>query len=410
MVSLATPKVFAANVLYLYGGAGDESHTENIFADEFLQQNRAAQTAGWQTSVLFDGDQPKAKARVARALGDPGLRSFSQENFKAGLQEVGEKKFVAGDQVLFIIDTHGEIDASVNGHGIACSKDKDCDTGDLKKTIQKLQSQGVRVAVVDESCYSGQSLKLADSKTCVISAASKDDIGTSSFPERFIKHFARGKNLEQVYLETYAENKESRPRISTDAGLEAERIIHSLAPESVEDVDVNHLKGVQRVCTDRSDDQIKQILHLSSALMRTSAADLTAAKKYIAATADYQKIYESVLETSAKLNPYREKTASIAGKDSAQYSWLEIAETENSFEDNKAFYEKKRELEKTNADFRHLESLLQTFQRQTADEDDTVSPLARAAQRARRYENELYLDLYKRHSGDEENPCATFTL
>lgn len=401
--------VIKSKDLYLWGGAGDDGHSENIFSDEFIRMNKIATDANWNVSALFDGDQPKEQARVAKAIQKFNLRQFSTKNFSQAVKEAGSKTHNQKDQVLFIIDTHGGIDATSNGHLLACSENGDCDSGSLKQTIENLQSQSVEVGVVDFSCYAGQTLKLADDKTCVISGSSSNDVGFADFDLHFIDHLVPGHSLEQIYLDARTTNNLGRPRISTPAGLAAEAAIKNLASESFEDVDLDTMASAPQVCNDCNDTKLKKILNLSEEMMQKSGESLKSAKAYMKASAHYRRLFQQVKKTANRLLPYNEKVE-VLRKDTA-YSWIDLAEVKNK-PDTKEAYKKKLELEKSSAEFRQMEKILKAYRKATNSEVDdnnhAESKLAEAALLTEKYENQLYLDLYKSYQGNEENPCAKF--
>jgi len=406
------------NYLYSFGGAGDAPLEENIFADEFIGLNQFAKKNQWQTTTLFDGDQPDAQLKVSKAIQDPNLKSFTGGAFQIQLENIATKKFNPGDKVLLIIDTHGAQISSENGHYIACQGNGICDTGDLKAIIDRLQTQGVQVALMDFSCYSGQSLKMANNKTCVISTASNDDVGSIDTTDNFIKNMKSGKSLEEVYLEMRKnKNNWSLPRISSPAGFQAEKIIRSLAPESQLELSVDENDNMLRKdvgCNCSPDDQLKKSLSQSEEILINSIKTSKIAKQYIDASIEYQTLYNQAALLAKKIKIYASKITLVDG---SIYTLLTLANVDDK-NPNKEVITKKKELEQSSAEFRQLEKDIQSYDALIKLQEHYGffnrrkggSPLTDAALKTQKYESKLYQELYRSYQGQKENPCANFIL
>jgi len=401
------------NYLYSFGGAGDPG--KNTFVHNFIDLNRFAKKNQWQTTTLFDGDQPDAQLKVSKAIQDHDLKSFTGGEFQIQLENIATKKFKPGDKVLFVINTHGSLDSTSNGHYIVCQGNGTCDTGDLKAVIDRLQTQGVQVALIDFSCYSGQSLKMANNKTCVISQASNDDVGYDTTSADFIKNMKSGKSLEEVYLEM-RKNQWGLPRISSPAGLQAEKIIHSLAPESqlmlsVDENDKMVRKDVDCNCS--TNDQLKKSLNQSEEILVNSTKTSKIAKQYIDASIEYQRLYNQTALLAKKIKIYASKITLVDG---SIYTLLTLANVDDK-NPNKEVVTKKKELEQNSAEFRQLEKDIQSYDALIKLQEHEGffkrkggSPLTDAALKTQKYESKLYQELYRSYQGQKENPCANFIL
>jgi hypothetical protein len=403
------PTASATQYLYAFGGAGDLPGGKNIFVDDFVDLHRFAQKNNWQMEALFDGDQPKAKEKVAQALGGKNLSDFSSTSYNESLDEISmhKSKYKAGDKVIFVISTHGNKESTEYGHGVACRGNISCDIGKLKKTIQELQAQGVQVALLDLSCYSGHSLKMADDKTCVVTASSSSDIGYNQTVSRFIAGMKTGKSLEEIFLES-RQQQYGLPQISSPAGRQTEEMIQHLAPES---------QAVAISFPDRC--QLQEQSHLSEEARKILIQSLPSpetAKEYIEASTKYQKIYLDLVGQAKHLASYSNRIVTVNSKKTDWYSLAGM----NEKKADPDFLAKKKELEKASSEFRQLESDLKSFQTASLLNEQVInlqkeegSPLADAAFETQKYESKLYQEIYRSLSKSQPrkaNPCADFTL
>lgn len=103
---------------------------------------------------------------------------------------------------------------------------------------------------MDFSCHSGNTLALANDKTCVISAAGNDHFSYTGFASDFLKRMKPGASLEQIFLETRFNSPDtSYPMISTPAGQEINiKFYPKLSPYL--NYDSDQLKATSRTLSD----------------------------------------------------------------------------------------------------------------------------------------------------------------
>jgi hypothetical protein len=70
----------------------------------------------------------------------------------------------------------------------------------LVELRDRFEKAGVRLAILDLSCGSGASQKLATGHTCVISRSSANSEGFSDFSRALFSAFKPGSTLESAYL------------------------------------------------------------------------------------------------------------------------------------------------------------------------------------------------------------------
>ncbi len=222
--------------LYIIGGAGDpDTRVDTIFDPAFKTILEFLPNSDWQATVRYDGGHDATK----QMLDDnnaiiPDQDSLSAGSFNKALDKMKNQAetLPPGAQMLVYIDSHGaekkkgqniithEISVSGSSSDLnSQSGSKHVNLDGLQDVIAIANKRGVKIAILDMSCHSGNTLALANDKTCVISATAPNLYGYSKFTERFVKKMKTGHNLESIFLSTRLENGDAcLPMISTTAG------------------------------------------------------------------------------------------------------------------------------------------------------------------------------------------------
>jgi hypothetical protein len=183
-------------------------------------------------------------------------RPFTKENFQNQLDGIkarlgdadkkmpkGTSAFNKGDQVLIYIDTHGnQKSPKEKTHAIA-TLDEDVQLDQLQKIIDLADSKGVKVAIVDQSCYSGEILNLDFKSACLLTGASQNNYGYSNYGETFafklqdsIRKEKRSTSLEDIFLSSRkVKSNRAQPLINTEAGLKTFEFLKSVEPYLYQD-------------------------------------------------------------------------------------------------------------------------------------------------------------------------------
>lgn len=297
---------------FIYGGSGDAEGEPNIFQDEFVKLARKSKALDWKLgTVLFDGQHPNAQAEVKKA-GMENLDNFQALSFESGISEI-ENKIKSGEikkleQVLIVIDSHGSPKGTNNTHSVSCGSSGDCSLDRLSTVIKDLEKIGAKPAVVDLSCYSGNSLKLATPKTCVVTAATANDLGYVGFAKDFISSIGSGISLEQAFLKARSQSKEGAPQISSESGTQAQKLMERLIGPAMiphPDLKTNEFPTTGEVCvfcgsyaaTRALNNQVNDLSVLSSTAMAkvTGIAELKrASEEYWNLYAESENIYSEL--------------------------------------------------------------------------------------------------------------------
>jgi hypothetical protein len=238
-----------SNHMLIMGGGGEPlNKTSTIFDQDvdklglFLENN-----ASWKPKVSFNGGHVTTDMILEKGVGRlaGGNVPFTPQSFEGMISEF-EMKIASGtlkapDQLMVYISTHGaQREGNIKTHQIATSGGYSSDltalTGAKLVSMDRLEnlaklahSRGIKLAILDFSCHSGHTLKINNPNTCVISSTGPNHFGYSGYGGSFINNMRRGRNLEDVFLETFkSKNDRSFPMISTSVGRELNQEIYEL--------------------------------------------------------------------------------------------------------------------------------------------------------------------------------------
>ena len=235
--------------MMMIGGGGEPSaNSTTIFDESFEGMGNYLSNNKWSSDVLFNGGHSNSENILDTKFSTSHRRApFTSKNYAdliaSYIAKINTGEIMPGEQLLIYIDSHGA-EKSGNGgdltHNISIGSavgtldlnklsGSDLVSLDSLKQLQALaEAKGIKLAILDMSCHSGNTLALADAKTCVISSTGPNHYGYSNYSSFFILNMASGKSLEDVFLKTRNQIAEPAfPMISSYAG---NTIFHSLYP------------------------------------------------------------------------------------------------------------------------------------------------------------------------------------
>lgn len=248
---LLAPSAFAQDkyMAIMGGGAEPQDKETTIFdADvkevgEFVNRNRE-----WEPTITFNGGHSVTEGLITNGVGRRGVtnKQFTQEQYSKTLDEYIRKinagEIKSGDQLLVWISTHGAIQQpGETSHQISTTGASASDLTNLTeatlvdldkiKTLRDVaESKGIKLGILDFSCHSGASMALSSPNTCVISSSGPKHFGYSNWGGIFGNNLKKGKNLEEIFLETLNERDDPAfPMISTPVGRSIQNEIYPLA-------------------------------------------------------------------------------------------------------------------------------------------------------------------------------------
>lgn len=231
---------FAAsdNYISFIGGGGEPAGAPTTQFDQsainfssFYQNEKS----NYNVSINFNGGHTETEQMITEKFNGAGIvNGFNQASFDNMIadytQKLEKNEIPENGKILIFINSHGgetkglthEVSASSAAmtNMNTGSKDGMISLDALAKLTALAEAKNIKMAIIDGSCHSGNSLKLANSKTCVVTASGPKHYGYSNFPEIFAAKMIRGKNLEEIFLATRdATGGSGFPEISTPEGL-----------------------------------------------------------------------------------------------------------------------------------------------------------------------------------------------
>ena len=227
--------------MLVMGGGGEPTGANTIFDGSLKTISDRVKGSDWKYQMSFNGGHSGTEEILKSHFPAPESppTKFTEDAFNNLIQNYKAKILMGqlkpGSQLMIIIDSHGAM--KIKGedtHKIALSGKSGTDdllnlTGASLVSLDNLQSlaklaseSGVKLAVVDLSCHSGntQALKAIAPNACIITSTSGQHFGYTgpqSFSENFLKGLKKGETLESIFLKARASSTTADyPMISTE--------------------------------------------------------------------------------------------------------------------------------------------------------------------------------------------------
>jgi hypothetical protein len=284
----------------IYLGGWTKFPEEDTFDDSVVPVGNFFANSDYHKDIFFGGNSIRLNKLTEDSFQDT-VHFFSEENYNRFEQRLLDQtepfygKFKEGDQVLIIVDNHGGPKSKHCKSGKTCAdsemieeethggpyainspnaKDSSFSMDRTISVIKDLKERGIKVAIIDSSCYSGNSQVLANYGACVISTTGSNSLSYPEFKRVLFGKFLKGKNLEQVFLEARADSKSpSIPEISTLTGKKLSRNLTDMwiAPrlDTQEDLSDKIIQFTRPALIDRCDLLPKSSQYQISEALRT---------------------------------------------------------------------------------------------------------------------------------------------
>lgn len=288
--------------LFYIGGGGEPPGPSTIFDRETQLLFGLANNSQTLHSTIYNGGHNQSENMIQKLTGAKQL-PITSENYESYLKqlekELDQPQF---SQMAVIIHTHGMANKTKTMlgeiHTVAGQNFNDAlDLTLLNRLKEKAKLKGVKLAIIDFSCYSGSSLKLADQNTCVITG-SNEHVGNTLFTLRFMENLKPGQSLTNVFLKAREQQESlSAPQISTQAGLKAKQISEILESQLQAHQDLIRPQVEGNLCkTKNISDQLNSLNevlkknNLASTMITNEEADQL--KKYLQEQSKYTVEHE----------------------------------------------------------------------------------------------------------------------
>ncbi|WP_408095361.1 hypothetical protein ACJVC5_09980 [Peredibacter sp. HCB2-198] len=256
----------AKNYMTFMGGGGEPAGPETIFDYQVKSIGSFNSNSNWETQVSFNGGHSKTESYLADSFRRKATNTrFTESEYDRIIKDYETKinngQITSADQLMLIVSTHGSMkktdkekthDVSVTGGAV---QNFDTAEGSRMVSMDKLQNlvnlaekKGVKLAIIDLSCHSGNTLALNKPNTCIISATGPNHYGYAGnspapFTNAFIDNMKKGKSLEEVFLNARSSfNDLSFPMISSPVGMDLNNEMYDNITPYLYRYDANHDK------------------------------------------------------------------------------------------------------------------------------------------------------------------------
>lgn len=219
----------AQNKAIVFGGNCEgRKERSNMFFEPFKSLTTSLAKHGWNPDVFYGSKsiEPAASYEdlVKAAGGSSSVDEGSLENLFAAMDSA--LALPRGSQLLLVVIDHGDPMTQSNAHGWCVTYTRS-EVGGSSVTVQMpmnfapfskrleiLREEGMRIGVVDASCYSGGAIAVLSAQACVVSEQTRNryargtDLVTSL--ERVVGRSLYAKqSLDEVYLQALSDERES---------------------------------------------------------------------------------------------------------------------------------------------------------------------------------------------------------
>ena len=369
------------------GGGGEPKGNSTIFdGDVNLMSGFLNKSKDWDTTVSFNGGHAKTEEIIKNKM--PNAKNagdFTEKSYNSMIDEMIQKiesgELKSGDQLMININTHGARRSKEATHKIALSRTTATNLSTLQgastvsldrmEALAKLAGdKGVKLAIIDSSCFSGNLLNINNDKVCMISATGTDQYGYAgtvdaffftmkfTFTGNFVGKFKKGVNLEDAFLRAReSSNTPDFPMISTPEGRAVNELIYKMISPylTYNDNEVSDFGNLypksggrfeERVCQytqnhNQLQDLLKQYEALANVSDELNKNEFSTLRSALEDYRNYQLKYESTLRAKFEveqeiLNLIKEKFPAQE-KELSRYNPLDLLNID--FDQQIKFYE-----------------------------------------------------------------------
>ena len=240
------------NQIVLLGAGGEEAGKASTIFDnsaKLLSRYFNKNTASYNAMVSYNGGHANTEKIIKNDFNKASLKTnFTPEGYKKVMDELLMKiksnppQIGPGNQIMIFIDSHGaEKGDGETSHSISMAYHpmEDMNTGSasgmlnldaLKEITALAKEKNIKLAIVDGSCHSGNTLSLANENTCVISGSAANQFATD-FTDYLVKEFTPGRSLEDAFIKARAKaDGVPFPMISSPAGSDVQEKMKNFMP------------------------------------------------------------------------------------------------------------------------------------------------------------------------------------
>lgn len=240
------------NIVYLGAGGEDANKEDTIFDDGAVLFGKfySKVKTNYDTIVAFNGGHKKTEAIIKKGFNGAKIeKSFDKKTYDKIIADLKNKlskdppDIKPGEKIMLFIDTHGSAKndnqlahnvslagGAIEDYNAGSSPEDSLDLSSLKELTELAEKKNVNMAIIDGSCHSGNTLALANSKTCVISGSLPNQYATD-LTNFLAQKMRSGISIEEAFIQARAEADGTPfPMISSPAGMKVQNDLKGIIP------------------------------------------------------------------------------------------------------------------------------------------------------------------------------------
>lgn len=456
------------------GGGGEPKGKTTIFDEGIkLLGSMATRNKFKEMKISFNGGHEETEKQLQTSFPTTTTTPFTASSYESiindYIKKIETKPIQSGGQILIYINSHGAVQGkSEISHSIAVtSKRLNSEPIDLKtlkhveivsldqlKDLKKIaKAKNVKLAIIDDSCFSGNSISLADESTCVIASTGPNNFsygGPNSFSNLLLEKMSPGKTLEDAFIEARENSIDyNLPQISTKENAYIKDFIykslhqyyyfHSIHDQTFDKYLATQLNE-ENICQHNLDsqklltkfDELQKILSITkSRFWGTWAEKIVDLDPLKAALQNYKANFDELIENELLLNKDEYKKIhtfiNIPGEPDIKLSSRELftMNTDSAFkklQEKLNEEESETEKEKIHKEILTLTLIINEKIRLTPEHKALVNLVSKNQELRKKTmehtssisanEKKLYHALYKKLKTEapSDNPCSDFKL
>jgi hypothetical protein len=404
-------QAFAKKEAIYFGGGGEPEGAKTQFDGSFKNYMGNLKSAGWKIQSYFNGGHSDSE-ELAQKMSNNTNKSMTSENASAAIKNLKKRilngELTSGDQLLVTIDTHGAANSDQDTHLVATT-DGFFNLDELRSLRSLAEKKGIQLAIIDTSCYSGNTLLLGSSKTCVVTTATASDVGYTHDAEALFRSLHLSGNLEAAYLGSRADPNVSSlgaPQISTAAGKIAGKQTEALGRRMASDERLLRDLNKDVVCDSKDKEQLEELISNLQEIDQAQKSNVDLVPELRKAFDEYQVMRDEALKAFKETGELNQRACVRVDREDICGTYdmfqkivkdLKNRKLDSAWQENLRTYEQVT----NSSDFEKYKKSDDKFQELTRQIRDKAFKIVQAERKA-------YRQIYNSNMGP--NPCRDFKL
>lgn len=354
--ALATAAEKGRSHYLILGGSGNsnnlsEQFAESGFDDEIKPVLQFLEKAPYEVHFAFSGDYPYFKTEFPTIFSKNRIDGTAQnisQLIKSYITRLQKGEVTQGDKIVVHIIDHGslkkktELTHSIEIFHFPETTELQISLDALKELAQVAEKKGVLLTIIDSSCFSGATLVLANSKTCVVTGSTEDMSSHLTYVSLISAMIHSGQSVEETFLKSRYQysaldvvgNKrnyviDGNPQISSPAGQKLFRSLHDFTYYQTISNDVKSLVEIHFKDGNGNHPSLRlpDLSALFDSIDKNHLLDPSELLTLKEATQKYASLYNPLAQSLVQILNYENKSLQI---DKKQIPWTQLKSQESN--------------------------------------------------------------------------------